>query len=359
MPPAIRDAVATEHWPPNTTMAKNNPFSFDVSGFAPLPRLRGVFVTGTGTEVGTTLVAGAIARNLRAGGRQVEVFKPVATGCRRGREGLISADGEFLAACADSSRLLDDITPLRFKTALSPNVAAKREGRTVDLQVIFDAYAGMAATSPDCVVVEGIGGLMCPIADDFWVIHFAKLTGLPLVIVTRPGLGTINHTLLTIHAARSAGLKVAGVVINRYKLEPDLAAEPREPEAGEDVAADAQLHALPPRGQNLGLPQTAAEVQEPAHTTPGHPSPAHLTHLPDTDSGDQSGKYARPTYEHGDEDLAIFTNPAQISKLGRTEILAIVPEELANSVAKSSIGPNTQFAIDQVGWFELMERHIS
>lgn len=273
-------------------MPKINPFSFDVSGFPALPRLRGLFVTGTDTEVGKTLVAGAIACNLRQGGKRVEVFKPVATGCRHGREGLISADGEFLAACADSSRMLEDITPLRFKTALSPNVAAQREARTVDLQAIFDAYAGLAATAPDCVVVEGIGGLLCPIADDFWVIHFAKLTGLPLVIVTRPGLGTINHTLLTIHAARSAGLKVAGVVINRYRLEPDFAAD-----------------------------------QE-------------------------------PTYEHGDEDMAMFTNPAQISKLGKTDILAIVPEEAENSIAKSTIGSNTQFAIDQVGWFELMERHF-
>jgi dethiobiotin synthetase len=294
-------------------MRRGSPLSFDVSRFPTLPRVRGIFVTGTDTEVGKTLVAGAIARNLRRGGKNVEVFKPVATGCRRGRGGLISADGEFLAACADSSRMLAEITPLRFKTALSPNVAAQREGRTVDLQAIFDAYAGLAAAGPDCVVIEGIGGLLCPIADDFWVIHFAKLTALPLVIVTRPGLGTINHTLLTIHAARSAGLKVAGVVINRYRLEPDFAAGRGEDQIGIEVAGGE------PRGQNV----------------------AAATACP-------------PTYEHGDEDLAIFTNPAQISKLGRTEILAIVPEEAANSVAKSTIGPNTQFAIDQMDWFELM-----
>lgn len=263
--------------------------SFDGIAQPPLPRLPGLFVTGTDTEVGKTLIAGAIARCLRRRGRAVEVFKPVATGCRRGREGLISADAEFLAACADSRRTLAEIAPVRFAAALAPNVAAQREHRPVDLEAIFEAYRRLAGAA-EAVIVEGVGGLLCPISDEFWVVHLARLMGLPVVIVARAGLGTINHTLLTLHAARSAGLEVAGVVVNRYRLEP---------------AAAKQL-------------------------------------------ADSSQPYTR-----GDNDLAIYTNPAQIANRGQTRVLAIVPEEAANNIERAVIGPDTQFAIDQVDWDRL------
>ncbi|MDY6914211.1 MAG: dethiobiotin synthase, partial [Planctomycetota bacterium] len=199
------------------TSRQDGPFDFDVSRYPPLPRLRGLFVTGTDTEVGKTLIAGAIARRFRKAGRRVDVFKPVASGCRRERGELISTDAEFLAACAESTRTLAEITPLRFAAALAPNVAARREGRDVDLEAIFDAYDRL---DREAVIVEGVGGLLCPISDDFWVVHLAMMMALPVVIVVRAGLGTINHTLLTLHAARSAGLNVAGVVVNRYLIEP-------------------------------------------------------------------------------------------------------------------------------------------
>ena len=151
---------------------RRNPFDVDVSAYPPLPKLPGVLVTGTDTEVGKTLIAGAIARVLHKAGRHVEVFKPVATGCRRRREGLVSSDAEFLAACAESRRPLSEISPLRFAAALAPNVAAQREHKTVDLSLIFDAYRRLEGNR-DGVVVEGIGGLFCPISDTFWMIHLA------------------------------------------------------------------------------------------------------------------------------------------------------------------------------------------
>ena len=199
----------------STSRTKPGAFDFDCSGYEPLPKPRGLFVTGTDTDVGKTLVGGAIAQALRRAGRGVEVFKPVASGCRKAREGLVSADAEFLAACAESRRTLREINPVRYASALAPNVAARREDRPVDLDAIFDAYRRLA-DSGDFVIVEGVGGLLCPITDDFWVVHLARLMGLPLVVVARSGLGTINHTLLTLHAARGAGLHVAGVVVNRY-----------------------------------------------------------------------------------------------------------------------------------------------
>lgn len=187
----------------------------DVSAYPSLPAARGLFVTGTDTEVGKTLIAGAIARNLCGTGRRVGVFKPAASGCRLGADGeWVSQDAEFLAACAGRPHPADLVAPQRFAEPLAPNVAASRAGQTVDLQVIFRAYRQIAADS-ECVIVEGVGGLLCPISDGFWVIHLAMLCRLPVVIVTRPNLGTINHTLLTLHAAGSAGLTVAGVVVNR------------------------------------------------------------------------------------------------------------------------------------------------
>ena len=181
--------------------------------------MRGVFVTGTDTGVGKTVIAGAIARSLNADGVRTEVFKPAASGCRHDRGQLISEDAEFLAACADSARPLNEITPLRYSAALAPNVAAQRAGQKVDIDAIFEAYRRLEGRC-DAVVVEGVGGLMCPISDDLWVIHLAVMMALPIVIVARPDLGTINHTLLTIHAARSAGLKIAGVIVNRYQTDP-------------------------------------------------------------------------------------------------------------------------------------------
>lgn len=210
----------------NTSRPKG--FDFDVSAWPELPAGRGLFVTATDTGVGKTLVAGAIAACLGGRGQAVEVFKPVATGCRHGGGGqLISEDAEFLAACADSSRMLAEINPVRYAKPLAPNIAARRAGRAVDLQAIFDAYAALVAGGKP-VIVEGIGGLMCPISDELWVVHLARMMGLPVVVVARPDLGTINHTLLTLAAARSAGLVVAGVVINRYLVEagkPDIATE--------------------------------------------------------------------------------------------------------------------------------------
>ncbi len=268
------------------TTLKHNSFDFDVSRWPELPKLRGLFVTGTDTEVGKTLIAGAIARALRKASVRVEVFKPVASGCRRQREGLVSSDAEFLAACAESRRLLSDINPVSYATAIAPNVAAEREHRPVDLEAIFAAYRQLDGQC-DCGIVEGVGGLLCPMSNDFWVIHLAKLMRLPVVIVARAGLGTINHTLLTLHAARLAGLDVAGVVINRYRIDPAA--------------------------------QKALETR-------------------------------KQPYTHGDADLAIYTNPAQIAERGCVEVLAIVPEDGESSVENATIGFDVTFAIGQVDW---------
>src|SRR5271154_5156396 len=125
----------------------------------------GLFVTATDTEVGKTVVAGAIAEYLRRGGKRVAVCKPVATGCPRRREGLVSEDAEFLAACADARHPLDVICPQRFAEPLAPAVAAARAKKPVDESAIDAAIAEMSAVS-DIMILEGVGGLLVPIADN-------------------------------------------------------------------------------------------------------------------------------------------------------------------------------------------------
>jgi len=184
---------------------------------------RGFFITGTDTGVGKTVVAAALAIVLRESGRDVGVFKPVASGCVRRREGLVSEDAEFLAKAAEAPETLEEISPIRFEAPLAPTVAAARAGVEMDLEPMWKAWRRLRDTH-EILLVEGIGGILCPVTPAMSVADLAKEFRLPLLVVARSGLGTINHTALAIEAARARGLAVAGVVINRYNHEsPDLA----------------------------------------------------------------------------------------------------------------------------------------
>jgi dethiobiotin synthetase len=183
--------------------------------FKDIPRTPGLFITATDTGVGKTLITGAITRLLRDAGKKVGVLKPVASGCRHDREGLISADAEFLAVCAETDYPLSVITPVCYKTPAAPLVCAAIEQRPVDFEAIAAAYGYLCQTC-DVVLVEGIGGVLVPLTETETILDLAAVMDLPAVIVARPNLGTINHTLLTLAAVRQAGLPVAGVVINGY-----------------------------------------------------------------------------------------------------------------------------------------------
>ncbi|HUW18076.1 MAG TPA: dethiobiotin synthase [Sedimentisphaerales bacterium] len=180
-----------------------------------LPRKSGLFVTGTDTGVGKTVIAGAIARILTDRGLKVGVFKPIATGCNRHWEGRVSYDAEFLANCANSNLSLSTITPVGYLTPAAPIVSAAHEGRPMDFESIANAYRQICESS-DIVIVEGIGGVRVPLTAEFDLLDLAAEFDLPVVIVARATLGTINHTLMTIDCLRSARLKIAGVVINGY-----------------------------------------------------------------------------------------------------------------------------------------------
>jgi dethiobiotin synthetase len=171
--------------------------------------VKGFFITGTDTGVGKTLVACALARGMRARGLDVGVMKPVETGV--GPDG--PADARALRGAAGVSDTLDEVCPQRFALPAAPSVAAAAEGRSVDLDRMRGAFARLAARHA-WLVVEGAGGLLVPATGSASMADLARVLGLPLLVVARAALGTINHTLLTLEAAAARGLDVAGVVIS-------------------------------------------------------------------------------------------------------------------------------------------------
>lgn len=170
---------------------------------------RGLFITGTDTGVGKTLVASGLAAWCRLQGIEVGVMKPIATGERR----RISSDASLLAQAAAVSDPWPLINPVCYRDPLAPYVAAQRAHRPVRLAAVVRAFRELSQRH-EVLIVEGIGGLLVPLSRRTTVVEMIRLLDLPLLIVARRRLGTLNHTLLTVEHARRAGLKVAGVVLN-------------------------------------------------------------------------------------------------------------------------------------------------
>jgi dethiobiotin synthetase len=194
------------------------------------PPIPGVFVTGTHSQVGSTVVAGAIAHLAARRHRRVGVFKPIAIGCpRRVREGLTSPDAEFLAHCADCRFDLPTICPVRYHRTMAPAAAAQQEHRPVDLDAIRLCLQRIVGGS-DIVIVEGAGGLAVPITDELREADLAAEFGWPVVLVAPAGGGTVNQSLLSLASAKAAGLKMAAVVLNRYRPNDATLAEENNPD---------------------------------------------------------------------------------------------------------------------------------
>ena len=172
--------------------------------------MRRLFVVGTDTGVGKTLIAAGLARMLANQGALVGVMKPVASG------GIPSGDGKLLQKAArlpDSVYL--EIVPVHYRQPLAPYAAAWKEG-AVPLKKIEKAYQ-KAKKKYDNLIVEGIGGVLVPITRDFLAIDWVVKWKLPALVVARAGLGTLNHTLLTVEALQKRKIKVLGVLVNGYK----------------------------------------------------------------------------------------------------------------------------------------------
>lgn len=190
-----------------------------------LPRADGIFVTGTGTDVGKTVVASVIARMAASRERKVRVFKPAVTGLDEladlgGREPdfddiKLLGDHQALRLAANSAQSDEEISPYRFGPAVSPHLAAELAGEEIEVERIQDA-AEEAMSGCDVFVCEGVGGFLVPLTEDYLVRDFACFLDLPVVIVSNPWLGTISDTLLTIESVRDAGLEVVSVVMTPW-----------------------------------------------------------------------------------------------------------------------------------------------
>ncbi len=180
--------------------------------------MHGIFVTGTDTEVGKSVVAAAICAALTEQGKRVAAFKPAVTGLDEAPSSF-GPDHELLARAAGDLRSPVEVAPYRFGPPLSPHLAAEQAGTTIDPARLV-ALARAAGDGADVLVAEGVGGLLVPLTPGYLVRDLAVDLALPVVVAARPGLGTINHTLLTVEAARAGGLEVAGVVMTPWPAEP-------------------------------------------------------------------------------------------------------------------------------------------
>jgi dethiobiotin synthetase len=174
---------------------------------------KGYFITGTDTGVGKTLVAGGVAAILKNKGINVGVMKPIATGCKRINNRLISEDAVFLKLSAEVDDDYELINPFSLEQPLAPSIAARLSNTKIDTEKIHTSY-DILCERHDYMIVEGIGGLLVPIDEYYFVVDIAEEMELPVIVVCRPTLGTINHTLLTVSYARQHGLDVKGIVVN-------------------------------------------------------------------------------------------------------------------------------------------------
>jgi dethiobiotin synthetase len=224
------------------------------------PAPAGVFVTGTGTEVGKTVVAAVLAHTLATAGKRVAVFKPAVTGLE---ESPVDSDHELLRVAAGSTQSDGEIAPYRYGVPASPHLAAAMAGGEIEPARLLEA-ARAAASEAEALVCEGVGGLLVPLTgrvalpagdgvdQPYLVRDLAVDLGYPLVIAASPGLGTINHTLLTIEAARAAALEVAAVVLTPWPGEPSAI----ELSNRETIAALGAVEVLTLPPVDLGAPAT-------------------------------------------------------------------------------------------------------
>ena len=190
-----------------------------------MTKMTGFFVTGTDTEVGKTLVSGALILKLREQGKYVIGFKPVVAGTYQ------SASGEILNEDLETLRIASQLAPGQFNLSpyvldmpVAPHLAAAIKGIDLDLNIIMQALGDIQKHS-DCLVVEGTGGLLVPLNDDQDLGDLAQRLDLPIVLVVGMKLGCINHALLTQEAIKARGLNIAGWVANSLANEMPLLEE--------------------------------------------------------------------------------------------------------------------------------------
>lgn len=171
-----------------------------------------VFVTGTDTDIGKTVVTAGLAAVMQSLGYKAGVYKPIQSGAEEKNGFLISPDLSYVKKL---DFYVETLCTYLLKPPTAPYLAAEIDGVSINLNAINREYQTIKQNC-EVVMVEGAGGLMVPVTKDALMLDIAKMINIPLLVVARPDLGTINHTLLTINQAKQAGLDIAGVIINRY-----------------------------------------------------------------------------------------------------------------------------------------------
>ena len=180
---------------------------------------KGYFISGTDTNVGKTVVTACLLAFYRKQGINTGIMKPVETGVDPGCSSEANSDAKFLLEISGNRDTLEEVCPIRLKPAAAPLQAARMTNQSIDIDFIMENFHRLQAKH-DQVLVEGIGGIMVPIKPDYLVSDLIKDIQLPLIIVSRIALGTLNHTLLTLKAAQQAEIEIAGIIMNRPKSRP-------------------------------------------------------------------------------------------------------------------------------------------
>ncbi len=226
----------------------------------------GIFITGTGTEIGKTVVAGGFAAMLRHAGVNVGAMKPISSGD--------TADAQFLKQYAQIDDDLATLNPIQLRHPLAPSVAARMENRTLDLAQVEAAFESLKKKY-DFLIVEGVGGIAVPLDDDLLVAHLIKRLQLPTLIVATAGLGTLNHTLLTVAFAQQFALEIVGIVLNTITPETPGLAEATNPMEIERLT-DVPVLGVLPYAENL-----QSETRDPTFLAAFMEQHIHTQHLQD------------------------------------------------------------------------------
>jgi dethiobiotin synthetase len=234
--------------------------------------MRGLFVTGTDTGAGKTVLSAALLAAMIAAGEPIAPYKPVLTGLDEPPDPGWPRDHELLGAIAAVPA--QDVAPLRFGPAVSPHLAAELAGVAIDPGALLSG-AQQIAERAGGVLVEGVGGLLVPLAGDYLVRDLARALELPVVLAARPGLGTINHTLLTLEVARAAELAILAVVLTPWPAQPSPMLSSNR--ATIERLGDVPVHTLPPLSSTAPVALTAAAAALPWRRwlsgQPGSPAP--------------------------------------------------------------------------------------
>ncbi len=204
---------------------------------------KGVFITGTDTGVGKTVVSAGLAMTLKSRGYKVGVMKPIATGCFGETKHLISADAVYLFEAAENE-YAPLTSPVRVRNPVAPSIASIYEQKEVDLDAIKNAYRQLQKYY-DYLIIEGIGGILVPLKKNYLVANLIREMDLPLIIVSHVSLGAINHTLLTVDSALIRGFPIKGIIFNRAPLVNYSLAELTNPRVIHELTGLPVLGTLP------------------------------------------------------------------------------------------------------------------